>query len=43
MMMVASSSSVFQEYDEHVPMVDKVVVGGLKKRVSSRLVYEPKG
>ncbi|XP_074558046.1 phosphatidylinositol/phosphatidylcholine transfer protein SFH8-like [Curcuma longa] len=43
MVMVASSSSVFQEYDEHVPMVDKVVVCGLKKQVCSRLVYTPKG
>ncbi|XP_042468421.1 phosphatidylinositol/phosphatidylcholine transfer protein SFH8-like [Zingiber officinale] len=43
LVMVASSSSAFQEYDEHVPMVDKAVVGGLKKQVSNRLVHAPKG
>ncbi|XP_074559146.1 phosphatidylinositol/phosphatidylcholine transfer protein SFH6-like [Curcuma longa] len=43
LMKAASSSSVFQGYDEYVPMVDKVVIGGPKKQVSSRRLDGPKG
>ncbi|KAG6516685.1 hypothetical protein ZIOFF_027158 [Zingiber officinale] len=43
LMKATSSSSVFQGYDEYVPMVDKVVIGGPKKQICSRRLDGPKG